>query len=101
MALSNIFKEPRREITESAVGIALFLLPTYLDYRFARWLEIASTGLHGTGCPWPLGLILGACLMAFCFFGLMGIAYGTHAIGEGICNMLAERGLELRPRNRR
>lgn len=102
MALSNIFREPRREITESLVGFSIFLLPLYLDYRFSLFFEAATTTPGKQDyCPWPLGMVVGAFAIAFVFFALMGIAYGTHAAGEGICNVLAARGLELRPRNRR
>ena len=34
MALSNIFREPRREITETAVGLLPILVFLFLDYKF-------------------------------------------------------------------
>lgn len=95
MALSNIFREPRREITESIVGIVLVGLLLGADYRFATWFEVA-TGGDGKGCPWPIGLIFGA---GAAFF-LVIAAVATHQIGDSICNALDRRGLQLRPINR-
>lgn len=98
MALSNIFREPRREITESALGIGALAIVLYPDYRFAIWLQAQTIDPHGNfGCPWPLGMIVGfICLF---FFGL--VLFTTHSIGEGICNFLARHGAELRPKQRR
>lgn len=102
MALSNIFREPRREITESVVGIAAvaFVLGgfAWLDYSIA----VASWAQNGSH-PNDFGdYLVGATFLLI----LGGIALGiltvmTHAIGEGICNSLARRGLELRPTRRR
>lgn len=43
MAFSNIFREPRRELTESAVGIVAVAagLSVWIaaDYHFSLWLE--------------------------------------------------------------
>lgn len=39
MALSNIFREPRREITESAIGLGIFAAAAWADYHFAVWLQ--------------------------------------------------------------
>jgi hypothetical protein len=96
MALSNILNEPRREITESMIGIGLITIPIIGDYAFARWLEGATTG----SCPWPLGMLVGL------FFAVLIIALGSalilgsHALGEAICNKLQEHGIHLRPRQR-
>ena len=97
MALSNIFREPRREITESIVGIAAFGVAMAGDYHFARWFEEITTNSEGHGgCPWPLGLMFG-----FIFLGIIiAVVFFTHAIGDSICNALQERGIHLRPRNR-
>ena len=94
MALSNIFREPRREITESAVGIAAFALLVYGDYEFASWFHEVTKPVGA--CPIPIGMILGV------IAALLGIGalFLTHAIGEGVCNSLARRGVELRPKRR-
>lgn len=96
MALSNIFREPRREITESAVGLMLCAAYVFLDYCFAVWFRSATGGTHD-GCPWSLGMILGVGL-SLLFFGLL---LATHALGEFACGSLARRGVELRPKRRR
>lgn len=92
MALTNIFREPRREITEFVVGIAVVGAIGVPDYYFATWFEAVSNG-----CPWPLGMIIGAAA-GLC---LVLAAIATHALGEGICDTLDRRGLRLRPANRR
>lgn len=99
MALSNIFREPRREITEQAaglLGLAVLLLPAILmtlDYS-----KIEHTG----GMP-PTFLMAGFLGIAtgIGWMVLLGLALLTHRIGEELCDFLANRGLELRPKNRK
>ena len=96
MALSNIFREPRREITESVVGLVVFGAFAWADYYVARWFQDVTGGWHD-GCPWPIGMMLGL-LVGFLAMCLLII---THGIGDGICNALQRRGIHLRPRQRR
>jgi len=96
VALSNILREPRREITESVAGIAIFIIPVWLDYHFAVWLY-AATGGNNRALPVPIGMIAGVFVVA----AILGLLLFTHFVGEEICDFLADRGLELRPRNRR
>lgn len=96
MALSNIFREPKRELIESAIGICLFACGLWVDYHFACWFHDATSGVQG-GCPVPLGMVIGIILLAVTWLALLF----THFIGELICDSLALRGLELRPKNRR
>jgi hypothetical protein len=77
MALSNIFKEPRREITETVVGLAVAV-------PFA------------TADCYLFGLNLGAFLGA-----MVGGAVFIHEAGESLCDYLQEAGIHLRPRQRR
>lgn len=98
MALSNIFREPRREITETLVGIAALLVPLFLDYCFALWLQ-ASEGMDKNGeykWPWPAGMFLGF----FLFFLALVVLGLAHWMGEKTCDALARRGLNLRPPRR-
>lgn len=95
MALSNIFREPRREITESVIGIIPLALFLYADYQFALWFH-EITGGNKDGCPVFLSLFVG-------IFGLVAfvlVLNVTHALGERLCDSLADRGLELRPKRR-
>jgi hypothetical protein len=106
MALSNVFREPRRELTESAVGIAItvaVLGPVLgLDYLFGLWfyefMGGAKAGPVGEGVLF--GMLIGAVVILVgglvIFLGLLV----THAIGEGVCNALQRRGVHLRPRVR-
>lgn len=96
MALSNIFREPRREIVETAVGFAFLALPIFADYKFAVWFNHVTTGPTKVGCPWPLGMFLGLVTLAVSLLVLFVI----HDIGDNVCNAFARRGIYLRPKQR-
>lgn len=99
MALSNIFREPRREITESVIGLAAFGTFVLIDYQFGCWLE-NRVGYSPPGdavFPWFLGMLMGVGLLAFIFVVLMV----THTLGDTICDGLQGAGINLRPRQRR
>lgn len=96
MALSNIFREPRRELTETAVGVGVFSVLLWGDYHFAIWLNIITTDKDG-GLPVVAGLAVGVVVF---FLSLLLIAL-IHFIGEGLCDFMADHGLELRPKRGR
>jgi hypothetical protein len=98
MALSNILNEPRREITESLVGIAVLILPVYADYRFGCWFNnVVGDGLPPVDVPRTLtGMFVGILLTLI----LIAIAIGTHAFGDHVCEVLQDHGLQLRPNTR-
>lgn len=93
MALSNIFREPRREITESVVGIAVVGGLLYGDYHLA----VGLSKLGANPLPIPAGMFVGI----FLILAVSAVLAITHYAGEAICDAFAKRGLELRPRNRR
>lgn len=95
MALSNIFREPRREITEQVIGSVVVSGLVIADYKFARWFEIATIPVGA--CPWPVGMVLGV----VAGIAVLGVVLAAHGLGDAICNRLAEAGMELRPRTRR
>lgn len=101
MALSNIFKEPRREITETVVGLGIFL-------------AVAAPLVWGESCLWNLirfyckDTDVAVCLTVLCnvLFGVgVGLSVlllmGIHQLGDSICTSLENRGVHLRPRVRR
>ena len=91
MALSNIFNEPRREITESLVGVALLGEWFFADYKFGCWFSG-----HASNCNIEDavgGMFLGAIATA----GLALVLLLTHALGEITCDTLEGRGVRLRP----
>lgn len=99
MALSNIFREPRREIIETAVGMAIMAALIGGDYAFARWFETLC-GYRSNGdaeVPWLLGLIIG---LGVALIAVL-LAVLTHQIGEMMCDSLQSHGVCLRPRRRR
>ena len=98
MALSNIFREPRREIIESAVGLTISGLLVWGDYKLAVAINEANPPEH------QIPVLGGMALLAFMAAGFVAAVYfvavATHAIGDAICNVLERRGIYLRPRNR-
>ncbi len=94
MALSNILNEPRREITESIVGLIILCAFMAVDYAFGVWLE--NVAGHND-IPWPIGMILGIPATIL----LVAILFVTHAIGESVCNILQKNDIHLRPRDRK
>ena len=107
MALSNIFREPRREIIETLVGVGVIILGAclvfYPDYRFGLWFNAHcvsdSSGPHdvlGIGLGMFFGL--GAPILGFLVLTLIAVA--IHAVGESLCDALDRRGLRLRPTQR-
>lgn len=104
MALSNIFREPRREIIETGVGIAAIVVGLIVgspiivaDYFAALWLNQITGGEKG-GCPWFLGVILIPLIIFLATLLLSLLAGGIHALGEAACAALDRCGIELRPR---
>jgi len=89
MALSNIFNEPRRELTETFVGILIVSAVLLIDYAFASLLE------NYTGLPWSAGMILGILSIIV----VIGFLIVIHAIGEEICDLLQRHNIHLRPRS--
>lgn len=94
MALSNIFNEPRREITETAVGLTICAPFVVLDYYLSVYWQS-----HDRDTVWfglyllivGMGLIGGAAVLAL-------LTVVAHALGERLCNVLQDRGIHLRPR---
>lgn len=98
MALSNIRKEPQREITESLVGITGLAGAIWLDYRIVDWF---NSYFPKDQCPVVVAMIAIPVILFILFLIGMAIVYGTHALGESICGVLANRGLDPRPRRGR
>lgn len=95
MALSNIFREPRREIIETLVGLAVVGPVILADYGFGRWLQTLDETV-----PLVVGMLLGAVVIVLVVCGGGLLAVLTHALGEDICNALERHGHYLRPRRR-
>lgn len=96
MALTNILREPQREITEQIVGTLFIVLLLGLAYPLAVWMGPGSGGV-----PLLLRLPLALLIEVAGTITLTMIAFGIHEIGEGLCNALAKKGVELRPRVRK
>lgn len=98
MALSNIFREPRREITESAIGISIFVGIVGLDYIVVRYLK--SLGKVKTEGDFVGAMLLIPLITIAIGIAISGLALITHFIGEKVCDALARRELDPRPKQR-
>lgn len=92
MALTNIFNEPRREITETAVGIAVTSIPVALDYEVASWLMKT----YPDDFIWFGALAAGAGIIIAGWVGLLII----HEIGDVACCLFEGIGVQMRPKRR-
>lgn len=99
MALSNIFNEPRREISEAVVGLLLFAgglaaigLPSYV---IVCWLspQYPHTSFAAE-------LVLGGLISVVAGASLILLGRIVHFVGEFVCDELELRGVHLRPRER-
>ncbi|HWY35705.1 MAG TPA: hypothetical protein VNX68_13755 [Nitrosopumilaceae archaeon] len=92
MALSNTFKEPRREIIETIVGLIIFIPFAIIDYKITWWLLMWDPGDYNFGGALvaSTGLL---CLVILLFVII-------HAIGDVICTKLEQAGFQIRPRQR-
>ena len=101
MALSNIFREPRRELIEQLAGsvavfggVGAFLAADYGIVQFSGW-----TGQSGEP-PLAVAMIFIALLMIVAGMLLFLLLLVAHAVGESICGAMAERGFDPRPKRR-
>lgn len=99
MALSNIFREPRREITESMVGMTVFVIVAGVALIIA-WHLADSIVAQDPGAPFPLIVFFMLIIEAIVSVLAVELVFVTHGIGEAICNALARRGVEFRPKRR-
>jgi hypothetical protein len=99
MALSNVFREPRREITEQLVGTIIVGAFSLVDYKFAAWSLIGYVP-RGDEAPYGVmfafAMFVGAliCPLAFALLTIV------HFVGDKVCGWLDQRGLRLRPKER-
>lgn len=105
MALSNIFREPRREITETVVGVCVggpvIAGLLWLDYWFAiNVCGADSWSFTSREAPIPVAMIFGLlCGFITCLIAV-GLAVAIHGLGDRVCNVLDQSGLRLRPKQR-
>jgi len=103
MALSNIFREPRREITETILGAIVLAAPMaglgfssyYLAVIISETDNIPFFGALLFSIPFTI--IYTTMLVGI----VIAIFLALHKVGEDICDALERRGLHLRPRERK
>ena len=94
MALSNVLREPRRELIEQGLGVLVIAGFIGLDYfgalQIYRLIDGANSG------DFAFALFLATLAIPIGFLSLLVI----HLIGEIICDLMADRGYDPRPTNR-
>lgn len=98
MALSNMKVEPRREITESLLGIVGLVGLVVGDYYFAVYFA----GKIMNKSPGDVAMMMIVVPLGIVVLSLVGVglAYFTHWIGEGISAGLKTMGMDPRPKVR-
>lgn len=96
MALSNMLKEPRREITETVIGVALVSGFLFADYYFASWFVNADLSAEQRSIETVLFMIMGFAVTVLFVTALIC----AHALGDAVCNWLAGVGADPRPKQR-
>ena len=100
MALSNIFREPRREITETVVGIGIFSMGAVpLSWGEYRLWDLIRSDVPHVGDAVAVILLSNIVLIACGTLSAL-LVMGIHALGDAICTGLEKRGIQLRPRRR-
>lgn len=100
MALSNIGREPRREITESLLGTILVFGLIFVDWKFGHWVQaVASVGAPPGSWDgfWIVGMLIGAIGIVL-IYPLLFLF--PHFIGEIFCDALKGMGIDPRPKQR-
>lgn len=111
MALSNIFNEPQREITESVIGIAVFAVVCIVWFFLADLAAVATWNPefidsgNRSVCPYPLWVffwmfLIGVGTAVGLLLGIVLVLL-THRIGEDTCDLLCAMGVDPRPKLRR
>lgn len=103
MALSNIFREPRREITETLVGMAAFSVPITMSAVLATYLPVGANGPfdYSDGTAPFIISFLAWTFVLLCGSIILGLTIAViHTMGEDLSDALESRGIQIRPRQR-
>lgn len=98
MALSNIFDEPQREITETLIGFGALCGGGWLDYRWATWCLNDYVPKTPQDLPYSGALILTMVIGLLAVIGFWIALLIVHALGDFLCDELEIHGIKLRPR---
>src|SRR5690242_17125076 len=80
MAISNTFREPRRELTETAIGLLVFGGLLYADYRVSHWLCEGYVPTRPDAVPNYMIVILLMIIVPFLAFIAGLIFIGIHEV---------------------
>lgn len=98
MALSNIFVEPRREITETIVGVVFVGLVGWGDW-YINFRLVTDPTTHTSDRV--VGLIFAPIGLIVLVLALVLAALAVHGIGDLLCGLAKSlTGLDPRPKRR-
>lgn len=98
MALSNLRREPRRELIEQGFGALVVIAWVIADYLFIPWSgHLLGIKKADDMVGWA---ILGSILFAVAPFIFMFLLLAMHGLGEMVCGTLRSLGWDPRPRQR-
>lgn len=98
MALSNIWREPRRESIEQVVGTVVFAAVLVIPVLASLWGVPRFSGAEDPNFGhYLLGTLAAILCFMIAFLLLWMFAAMCHAIGEVVCESLAESGRDPRP----
>lgn len=100
MALSNILNEPRRELTEQAVGLVILIALFWPAYYVGEGLYRHDPPSYQNTPNWWFDMFAGVLFTAMGWVGVITITLFMHRVGEKLCNLLAQQGWEVRPKKR-
>ena len=102
MALSNIGREPRREIIESLAGILAVVAWVVVSFLVARHFDpYYAPAKDDYSPPWWVTVSFFT-FMASILIPLASIVflYLTHEVGEMVCGWMTALGFDPRPKQR-
>lgn len=97
MALSNVLREPRRELIEQGLGV--LAIGGFIGFDYIITSLIFADFMAPTTYLWAdfaFAMFVGA---AAIFLGFIGL-HIIHWIGEAVCGAMARRGYDPRPTRR-
>jgi len=98
MALSNILREPRREITETAIGLSLIVLFCLADYYLA---DIVYSSMMMIDDRHDNFLhVMSFIASALVIIVIIGGFVLAHSMGQSLCDWLQKNNIHLRPKRR-
>jgi uncharacterized BrkB/YihY/UPF0761 family membrane protein len=99
VALSNVFREPRRELIETGVGAVIVAGIVVITTIPATYIANTMTRVDPK-FDYSLAFVLGVAIVVVAGLLTCLIAMIVHSVGEEVCDKLEKNGIRLRPKER-